>query len=48
MVRFALTLGCVLTLCSAVSARDYYVSPSGNNQNPGIKERPFRTIQRVW
>jgi len=28
------------------SGRDYYVSPSGDDGNPGSKEAPFRTIQR--
>ena len=27
-------------------ARNYYVSPSGNDENPGTLEKPFRTIQK--
>jgi alpha-N-arabinofuranosidase len=30
----------------ATSATEYFVSPSGNDSNPGSKEAPLRTIQR--
>ncbi|MCX7917164.1 MAG: DUF1565 domain-containing protein, partial [bacterium] len=26
---------------------NYYVSPSGDDKNPGTKEKPFRTIQKA-
>lgn len=34
---------------SATFAADYYVSPSGNDGNPGTLEQPFRTVSgNVW
>ena len=31
--------------CSLLLAREYHVSPQGDNQNPGTLERPLKTIQ---
>ena len=30
--------------CLTVSARDIYVSPKGNDANPGTKEKPLKTF----
>lgn len=32
---------------SSLSAADFYVSPSGNDSNPGSKRQPFATVQRA-
>ncbi len=46
-----LSLLCCLTICAVVTnaacARDYYVSPAGNDTNPGTDARPWQTIARV-
>src|SRR5687768_4378972 len=50
-----LVLPALATLCSDVSQHSgsggptgsYYVSPSGDDGDPGTKARPFRTIQRA-
>ena len=34
----------ILLTCSAASAGDYYVSPTGDDANPGTIEAPFRTL----
>jgi len=39
---------CLLILYSTASAATYYVSPSGNDGNPGIsEEKPFRMVQHA-
>lgn len=42
-----LTAGCLLVLCSTVSAKDYYVSTGGDDENAGTEEKPFRTMQKA-
>ena len=32
---------------AAAGATEYYVAPSGNDENPGTEAEPFRTIQRA-
>ena len=34
----------ILGLISSACAKELYVSPSGNDANPGTKDRPFKTI----
>lgn len=34
----------LLILCGALNATDYYVSPGGDDANPGTLEAPFKTI----
>jgi len=34
-------------LATPASAGEFYVSPSGNDANPGTKDRPFATLQRA-
>ena len=34
-------------VASTVSATDYYVSPSGDDANPGTADRPFATLSRA-
>jgi hypothetical protein len=44
------TVSAVLTalvVCSSAIARDYYVSPAGDDTGPGTKQEPFETIQRA-
>ena len=36
-----------LTMGSAVEAANYYVSPTGNDANPGTLAQPFATLQRA-
>ena len=39
---------CSLPVLGANSIQDvFYVSPNGNDQNPGTKEHPFRTIEKA-
>jgi parallel beta-helix repeat protein len=45
MKRLALTL-LALALCSIARA-DFWVAPSGSDQNPGTQEKPFQTIPRA-
>ena len=44
----ALLCGILLAFgfCFSVSAREYFVDPTGNDSNPGTKRAPLRTIQR--
>ena len=35
----------VLTLSHSLGAAEFYVSPKGNDANPGTKEKPFRTLE---
>src|SRR5512140_144944 len=44
-VRLALLLLCCQ--CSRGSAATWFVSPQGDDSNPGTKARPFRTIARA-
>ncbi|MFW6101397.1 MAG: right-handed parallel beta-helix repeat-containing protein [Bacteroidota bacterium] len=34
-------------LATSVEAKDFYVSPLGNDANPGTEEQPFKTIERA-
>lgn len=43
-MRSALIL---VLLSAALSAADFYVSPAGNDRNPGSTDRPFRTLERA-
>jgi hypothetical protein len=45
----ALSLGLSLAAASAClcNARPYFVSPAGNDANPGTLEEPFATLQRA-
>jgi hypothetical protein len=36
----------LFVICSSLSARTWYISPGGSNNNPGTKSRPFLTIQK--
>lgn len=36
----------VLISCQCLSAATYYISPSGNDANPGTSSQPYRTIAR--
>ena len=42
-LKFVPTL---MFLIAPMSAATYYVSPSGNDSNPGTSDSPFRTVQR--
>ena len=46
MKKHALSLACLLAaLCAAESvAFEFYVSPSGDDSNPGTIQRPLRTL----
>ena len=47
-MRLILTvLALALALASISGAAEFYVSPSGNDQNPGTKGRPFLTLDRA-
>lgn len=47
--HFRRFLGCATLLIVALPAlgRSYYVSPSGNDTNPGTLEKPFATLKRA-
>jgi len=47
MKRLMLMIGFVMMLCTAVLGNDYYVSQSGDDGNPGSKDKPFKTIQKA-
>ena len=36
----------ILSEANVSRAKDFYVSTSGNNQNPGTQNQPFRTVAR--
>ncbi len=40
------TVCAVLAFCGLAAAREYYVSPKGDDSNGGSKAAPFRTIQK--
>ena len=42
-----LSLFLILTLVHTAFAATYYVSLQGNDDNPGTKTKPFRTIQKA-
>ena len=37
----------LMLLVTSASAQEVFVSPTGRNDNPGTKERPFRTLERA-
>lgn len=41
------TLLCLLTLSCHVSAKDYFVSPDGSDNNSGYKQSPFASVQKA-
>ena len=43
----ALLLGLLLGLTGTVGARDYYLAPDGNDEGPGNRENPWRSIARA-
>lgn len=46
MNRFLLSALAILA-ATVIYAREYHVSPKGNDRNPGTPEQPFRTISRA-
>ena len=40
-------LTCFLVAAPVARAAEYYVSPAGNNGNPGTRESPWKTIQKA-
>lgn len=45
--RFSTSAALLLLIsCQCVSAATYYISPSGNDANPGTSAQPYRTIAR--
>ena len=36
-----------ISACSLAQAATYYVSPNGNNANPGTISQPFATLQKA-
>ncbi len=47
MIRFPCCCKLLFVLSAAASAADYFVSPTGDDANPGSLARPFRTIQKA-
>ena len=39
--------GILLWIATAVSAADFYVAPTGNDADPGSREKPFATLSRA-
>jgi hypothetical protein len=46
LFKTSLTILCIL-LAATACANDYYVSPTGNDSNPGTKEKPWQTIAKA-
>ncbi len=48
-MKLKIALLCALAVLSAwvCVAQPYYVSPDGNDQNPGTLKKPFATLQRA-
>jgi hypothetical protein len=46
-MNFCAALGLLALLSSSPSKMEYVVSPSGNDLNPGTREKPFRTIEHA-
>ena len=48
-VKLAVVTACALVVCAARmgSAQPYYVSPAGDDTNPGTLENPFATVPRA-
>ena len=44
---YVLGLAGLLTLSVATQAKEYYVSPKGNDTNSGVMDLPFKTIQKA-
>jgi hypothetical protein len=44
--KTSLTILCLL-LTATACAKDYYVTPTGNDSNPGTKEQPWQSIDKV-
>lgn len=44
-MRYLLVLACILILAVQAHAVERWVSPTGNNSNPGTEAQPFLTIQ---
>lgn len=44
--RFAASLT-ALCFCAWALGRDYYVSPGGDDANPGSRRKPWRSIQKI-
>ncbi|MCY3020204.1 MAG: carbohydrate-binding protein [Planctomycetota bacterium] len=42
--RGLITALTVFSLCHPLIAKDFYVAPGGNDQNPGTKEKPFASL----
>jgi len=45
-VRLSVLFLCFCVLSSAALARDYYLSPAGNDSAPGTERQPWRTLGR--
>lgn len=45
-LSFIFALGCILTQSFAADVK-YYVSPTGQDNNPGSKEAPFKTFKKA-
>jgi hypothetical protein len=47
MHRCLVCLSLFALLASNVAAREFYVSPSGDDAHPGTKQQPFRSLERA-
>ncbi len=46
-MRTLLITAIASTFCCAGLATDFYIAPSGNDANPGARQRPWRSIERA-
>jgi len=46
MKRFMIAALLVLFSCTSLGS-EFYVSPSGDDRNPGTRVKPFRTLERA-
>ena len=45
--RFYVIVAIFVALCGFAGAKNYHVAVEGNDQNPGTKDQPFKTIQKA-
>lgn len=46
-IKFFMGLAIFISLSTVVLSKEYFVSPQGNDANPGTKEQPFKTPEKA-
>lgn len=48
MIKYIASLGILFAVsCASAAPQQFYVSPKGNDRNPGSKGKPFQTLERA-